>query len=105
MTIIERIAADQQAIQAGVSQQETQAIVAANIAIHGTKLPSYSELVNTVLTWHRTSDQCKAVRHAAHLERRKRTEAEVQEVRHMEEKRRASTHLLNNLIDRLPRGI
>ena len=105
MNVIDRIQADQLAIKAGVNNPLWAAVAAADVSLRDAGEPTYSELVTTLLHWNRTSDQCKSVGHAAHRERRARTPGELIEVRRLEEERRAATRAINNLIDRLPRGL
>ena len=105
MTVIDRIRADHLAVQAGASQTTQESVAAADAHLAHAGVPTYSELVATLLTWNRTSDAYKAVRHAAHLGKRVRTAFEQSEVCRLEGTRRDTTHAVNNLIDRLPRGL
>ena len=105
MNTINRIQSDRLAIQVGANKLSWAAIAVADVSLRDAGEPTYSEVVSTLLHWNRTSAQYKSVSHVAHRERRARTPGELIEVRRLEEERRAATRAVNNLIDRLPRGL
>ena len=105
MTVADRIRSDKSAVQAGTSDSLQYHVAAADVSLVFRGLPSYSEIVNTLLAWNRASDSYKAERLAAQLAKRPRTKLELSEVHRLEEVRRHTTHTLNGLIDRLPRGL
>lgn len=104
MNVIDRIQADARLIAAGQPKNHADNVVFVNgyLAIDG--LPTYSDLVNTLLAWNRASDLCKSVSQSG-APARLRTAADRAEVSRLEEAKRDSAHRLNALIDRLPRGI
>lgn len=105
MTVIDRIHSDRQLSSAVQTPSALQAVAQADAHLNNTALPGYSELVNTLLAWNRASDHCKAVSQDPLRKGQARTPADRAEVARLEQGQRDAAHRLNQLIDRLPRGL
>jgi len=105
MNVQDRIASDQHRIEVGQGNITLDHVEDADLALQAVWLPTYTQVVNTLLAWHRASDQCKAAGQDLGAQNHPRRPGARLAMAELELAKKDAIHRLNELIDHLPRGI